>query len=203
MVSMIGDLAQTTCVLLLGLAPSIYSIRLKTLNPNSVLLLGQRAVAVSRLLRDVVAGVPNPSTFMRHNEFNRLAGIPETNFETFACQENGYAITHLFLQDYDDGKIMSFCNENPASNLTEGQILEFNKKIIGNYKIGTKNLKLVWEISEKTKNIIEAFKKLRNLGNDEVLTDQHAGESFSLYVLNVPKGHIEQFKQDVKDINIL
>ena len=189
-------------VLSIGLVSSINYINSKSKNPNSVWLLPQRDLAVSRFLRDVVAGVPNPSAVMRHNELNKLDGIPEPDYETFACQARGFAITHLFLKDYDDRKIMSFCDQAPIVNLTEAEILANNKKVISSYVIGHKNLKLVWEVSDKTKKVIEAFKKFRQLGSDEVLTGQHAGNSFSLYILNIPKENIAQLQRDVKDLNI-
>lgn len=89
------------------------------------------------------------------------------------------------------------------ANLTDVEILAHNKKIISSYVIGQKNLKLVWEVSDKSKKIIEAFKMLRRLGSDEVLAAQREGNSFSLHILNIPKENIVQLQRNVKDINIL
>ena len=30
-------------------------------------------------------------------------------YDTLICQNNAYSIIHLFLHDYDDAKILSFC----------------------------------------------------------------------------------------------
>ena len=195
-----GVLLASAVVLLFGLVPSISWIHSRSIDPFSIGLLPQRDVAVSRFLRDIVAGVPSPSAAMRPNEFNKLEGLPAPNYEVLACQDAGYAITHLFLKDYDDNKIMSFCRQHPMRNLTDAEILENNKLSIAANATGDKNIKLVWEKSERTKRIIEVFKKFKSLGSEEILTSQHAGRSFSLYVLTIPKKNVAQLKQGVQSL---
>ncbi len=192
-----GLLIVSGVVLLVGLVPSINYIDSKSKDPNSMHMLPQIDVAVSRVLRDIVAGAPNPSTAMRRDEFNRIDGLPEPDFDTFACQEGGYAITHLFLQDYGDRKIMSFCNQSPSRNLSEEKIFSVNKKVIDDYVVGYKDLKLVWAMTDKTKRIIDTFKKYKYLGSDEMVTGEHEGRSFSLYILNISRENIGDLKQAI------
>jgi hypothetical protein len=187
-------------LLLFGLIPGIQYINGKSKDPNSIWLLPQKDVAISRYLRDVTAGVPNPSPNWRYQEFNKLPGYPEPNYDTLICQNLGYAITHLFLKDYDDKKIMAFSDQDPFDLLNELDILNVNKNTIINYQTGAKDLKLIWEIQNKTKRIIAAFMKLNYLGADRVLTSGHAGESFSFYVLTIKNQNINLFKHKVAEI---
>ena len=127
---------------------------------------------------------------MKPDEFNKLLGLPEPEYQTFICQQHGYAITHLFLQDYDDKKIMSFCNQNPIMNLSEKEVLDTNKRAIADHAGGEKNLKLIWEVTDKTVKIIKFFQQRNQLGSSQTLTREHAGQSFTLYILDVPKDNI-------------
>ena len=47
------------------------------------------------------------------------------------CQDEAYSIIHLFLHDYDDAKILSFCAGLPFSIvMTEQDVWNANKKAI-------------------------------------------------------------------------
>ncbi len=188
-------------ILLAGLLPSINYIHGKSEDPNSIYLLPQKDVAVSRLVRDIAAGVSKPSSEFRWQEFNKLKGIPEPNYDTLVCQNMGYAITHLFLQDYDDKEILSFSNQLPCNILSEDDILNANMNAIQAYVKTSKNLKLVWEITAKTQSIIEKFKEFAYMGSDETITSQHEGVPFSLYILNIDNKNIDLFKNKIMYLN--
>ncbi len=198
----ITGLAVISGVLLAGLIPCIGYIHGKSKDPNSIWLLPQKDVALSRYLRDIVAGVPDPSPRLRYQEFNKLQGYPEPDYDTLICQYLGFAITHMFLKDYDDRKIMAFSDQTPFNLQNESEILQNNKNAIFNYPIGTKDLKLIWEVQDKTSRIIEAFKRLNFLGCDEILTSEHAGQSFSFYVLTVKNENIGRLKQETAKIQL-
>ena len=184
-------------VLCTGLVPCIKYIDLKSKDPYSVWYFAQKDVAVSRYLRDIVGGAPNPSPDFSRQEFNKVEGVKEPNYDTLICQNLGYAITHLFLNEYDSYKVLSMSNGVPYTLLSENEILDDNKTAIENYTKSTKDLKLVWEITDKTNRIIGEFKKLNYLGTEQVLTSQHAGEKFSFYVLTIKNENIDEFKQKV------
>ena len=69
-----------------------------------------------------------------------------------------------------------------------------NKNALQNYHKNTRDLKLVWEVRDRTQRIVEAFKKYRYLGSDQTLHTEYAGYGFDLYVLNIKNSNIDQFK---------
>jgi hypothetical protein len=179
-----------------GLIPSIRYLYLKSKNPYSINILGQHEVVVARFLRDIIAGAPHPSVRRKPNEFNKLPGLPEPAYDAFVCNELGFAVTHLFLQDYDDKRIMSFCDQLPMLDLSVPYIFDTNKKVLTNYN-GSKDLMLIWESSGKSARTINAFSKLGYLGNSKMVMARHAGRSYSFYILAIPKSNVPRFKQEL------
>jgi Dolichyl-phosphate-mannose-protein mannosyltransferase len=188
-------------VVFAGLLPSIRFLYSRSKDPYSINLLGQHEVAVARFLRDVIAGVPHPSMRRRPNEFKKLSGFPEPAYDAFVCNELGYAVTHLFLQDYNDRRIMSFCDQMPMLDHSEANLFATNKKVLSNYD-GSKGVMLIWENSGKATRTIAAFGKLRHLGSDKMLAARHAGRAYSFYVLSVPKENIARFKQELAGLTL-
>jgi hypothetical protein len=184
-----------------GLLPSIRFLYSRSKDPYSINLLGQHEVAVARFLRDVIAGVPHPSMRRRPNEFKKLPGLPEPAYDAFVCNELGYAVTHLFLQDYNDKRIMSFCDQMPMLDHSEANVFATNKKVLSNYD-GSKGVMLIWETSGKAARTIAAFGQLRHLGSDKMLAARHAGRTYSFYVLSVPKENIARFKQELAGLTL-
>jgi hypothetical protein len=197
----LGILVIAGAVLAAGLFPSIRYIYWKSKDPYSIHLLGQHEVAVARFVRDIIAGVPHPSVRRRPNEFRKLPGLPEPAYDGFVCNELGFAVTHLFLQDYDDKRIMSFCDQLPMLDLSEANVLASNKKALSNYN-GSKGVMLIWESSSKAARTIEAFRKLRHLGSDKILGARHAGRSYTFYVLTIPKENISRFKEELAGLTL-
>ena len=102
--------AIAASILLDGLIASVRYIYAKTKSPFEVGQFAQHQVAVSRFLKHVVAGQEHPGPpHLERDEFNRIKGIPDPPYDTFICQNDAYSIIHLFLHDYDDNKILSFC----------------------------------------------------------------------------------------------
>jgi hypothetical protein len=195
----VGILVVAGFVLFAGLLPSIRFLYSKSKDPYSIHLLGQHEVAVARFLRDIIAGVSDPSMRRRPNEFKKLPGLPEPANDAFVCDELGYAVTHLFLQEYNDRQIMSFCDQLPMLDLSEVNVFAHNKRVLSDYK-GSKGVMLIWESTPKAARTIEAFKKLRHLGSDKTLVAQHAGRSYSFYILTIPKENLDRFKQELASL---
>ena len=191
--------AVAALILLNGLVPSFRYIYSKTTSPFSIRYYAQPEVAVSRFLRHVVAGQEHPGPpRLEHNEFNRIQGIPDAPYDTFVCQDDAYSIIHLFLRDYDDDKIMSFCNGYPFFYvMTEQDIWNANKKAVATYVVTDKQLKLIWEHNPKTERIISLFHSLRELGTEDSLSFTFGGTVRTFYVLNIPNENIPQFQQRV------
>ena len=145
--------AVAALILLDGLVPSVRYIYSKTKSPFGIRYYAQDEVAVSRFLRHVVAGQEHPGPpHLEHNEFNRIEGIPDAPYDTFVCQADAYSIIHLFLHDYDDGKILSFCADYPfAIVMSEQDVWNANKKAVSTYVPNNKNLKLIWERTSKNR----------------------------------------------------
>src|SRR6266480_3122438 len=188
-------------ILLDGLVPSIRYIYAKTKNPFGIRYYAQEEVAVSRFLKHVVAGEehPNPPRLER-DEFNRIPGIPDASYDTFICQEDAYSIIHLFLHDYDDARILSFCNDYPFSIvMTEQDVYNGNKRAILAYA-SKKDLKLIWQRHPKTERIIRMFQSLRDLGTEDSISYSFGGRLRTFYVLNIPNKNIHEFQQHVKTL---
>ena len=190
----------TSAVILIdGLVPSIRYIYSKTKSPFSIHHYAQQQVAVSRFLKHVVAGQEHPGApHLERDEFNRIKGIPDAPYDTLICQNDAYSIIHLFLYDYDDGKILSFCSGLPFFwVMTEQDVWNANKKAISTYVPANKNLKLIWERDPKTERIIRMFQSLRDLGTEDSLSFSFGGRVRTFYVLNIPAENIPQFQQRV------
>lgn len=155
---------------------------------------------MSRFLKDVVAGQehPGPPHFAR-DEFNRIEGVPDAPYDTLICQNDAYSIIHLFLNDYDYGKILSFCNESPFFwVMTEQDVWNANKRAIVGYVSGNKDLKLIWEIDRKTERIVRTFQSLRDLGTKDFLSFSFGGRTRTFYILNIPSSNIREFQERVR-----
>ena len=191
--------AVAALILLNGLVPSVRYIYSKTTSPFSIRYYAQHEVAVSRFLRHVVAGQEHPGPpQLEHNEFNRIEGIPDAPYDTFVCQDDAYSIIHLFLHDYDDDKIMSFCGGYPFFYvMSEQDVWNANKKTVSTYIPTNKHLKLIWERQPKTERIIRRFQSLRELGTEDSLSFSFGGRVRTFYVLNIPTENIPQFQQRV------
>jgi hypothetical protein len=189
-------------ILLDGLVPSIRYIYSKTKSPFSIHHYAQEEVAVSRFLKAVTAGKEHPGPpRLERDEFNRLKGIPDAPYETLVCQNNAYSIIHLFLHDYDDAKILSFCGGYPFYFvMSEQDVWNANKRAILTYTPANKDLKLIWERAPKTERIIRMFEPLRDLGTEDSISFLFAGRLRTFYVLNVPNKNIRQFQDRVSGL---
>ena len=182
-----------------GLVPSIKYIYAKTKSPFSIYHYAQEEVAVSRFLKNVVAGQEHPPPpHLERDEFNRIKNIPDASYDTLICQKNAYSIIHLFLHDYDDAKILSFCSGMPFFwVMTEQGTWQANKNAILSYTPGDKNLKLIWERDPKVERIITQFRSLRDLGTEDELSFPVNGKIRRFYVLNISKENIGEAKNRV------
>ncbi len=194
--------ALAALILLDGLVPSVRYIYSKTTSPFSIGHYAQHQVAVSRFLKHVVAGQQHPGPpHLERDEFNRIKDIPDPPYDTFICQNDAYSIIHLFLHDYDDDKILSFCAELPFSFvMTEQDVWNANKRAILTYVPGNKDLKLIWERDPQAKRIIRIFQSLRDLGTEDSLSFSFGGRVRTFYVLNIPAENIPQFQQRVSTL---
>ena len=186
-------------ILLDGLIPSVRYIYSKTKNPFGIRYYAQEEVGVSRFLKHVVAGQEHPGPpHLERDEFNRLKGMPDPGFETFICEGDAYSIIHLFLHDYDDGKILSFCGGYPFDVvLSEQDVWNSNKRAIASYAPSNKDLKLIWEHHPKTERIISIFQSLRDFGTEDSLSYSFGGRVRTFYVLTIPNKNIRRFQRRV------
>jgi hypothetical protein len=191
--------AVAVLILLKGLGPSIRYIYAKTKSPFSIHHYAQHQVAVSRFLKHVVAGQQHPEPpRLERDEFNRSKGIPDASYETLICQNDAYSIIHLFLHDYDDTKILSFCSSLPFFGvMSEQDVWNANKNAILTYAPTNKDLKLIWERDAKTERIIRMFQSLRDLGTEDSLSFSFGGRVRTFYVLNIGNKNIHQFQARV------
>ena len=191
--------AIAALIVLDGLVPSVRYIYSKTKSPLAIHYFTQDHVAVSRFLKHVVAGQEHPGPpHLERNEFNRIKGIADPHYDTFICQRDAYSIIHLFLHDYDDDKILSFCAGLPFFYvMNEQDVWNANKRTISSYVSANKDLKLIWERDPETERIIRMFQPLHELGTEDSLSFSFGGRVRTFYVLNIPNQNIEQFQQAV------
>ena len=186
-------------ILLDGLVPSVRYIYAKTKSPFSIRYYAQYEVAVSRFLKHVVAGQEHPDPpRLERDELNRIKGIPEAPYDTLICQNDAYSIIHLFLSDYNDAKILSFCSGLPFFwVMTEQDVWNANKRSILTYAPSPKDLKLIWERDPKTERIIRMFQSVGDLGTEDSLSLSFGGRMRRFYVLNIPNKNIREFQDRV------
>jgi hypothetical protein len=188
-------------ILLKGLGPSIRYIYAKTKSPFSIYHYAQHQVAVSRFLKHVVAGQQHPeSPRLERDEFNRIKGLPDAPYDCFICVGDAFSIIHLFLHDYDDAKVLSFCGLPFFIVMTEQEVWNANKNAVLAYAPTDKNLKLIWERDQKTERIIRMFQSLRDLGTEDSISFSFGGRLRTFYVLNIPDKNIHQFQQRVSTL---
>jgi hypothetical protein len=186
-------------LLVLGLVPAIQYIYTKAKDPSSIRWFKQEEVAVARFLKGIVAGkTPASVPRLEHDEFNRIEGIRDPPYETLICPNKAYWILHLFLHDYDDEKILSFCGGTPAVVMTEQDIWNRNKKAIVDYVPKGNDLKLIWESDPKTERIIERLRPLHDIAAEESLSFSFATSQRRFYVLNIVSKNIRQFQERVR-----
>jgi hypothetical protein len=105
----------------------------------------------------------------------------------------------MFLHDYDNEKILSFCGGHPMLVMTGQDVWSDNKKAIANYVPNGKDLKLIWESGGPgTERIIRMFQSLRDLGTEDSLSFSFGGRVRTFYVLNIPYKNIRQFQERVR-----
>ncbi len=201
----LGYVALAACVIVasLGLYSSTSYIYEMASDKNSLRLLPHKDVEVARYMKDVVAGVEKPSTKMQWNELN--TGLSASSkYDTLLCQKSGYAITHLFLHDFDNKKIMAFSDQLPFQIMEVGEIFKANKKAISEYDSSSKkNLKLIWEYDQKTNKIISEFKKFESYGKGETITIKTDNGNFRFYILDILNKNIGKFKSDIANLEEL
>ena len=186
-------------LLMTGLVPAIQYIYAHAKNPSSISWFLQQDVAVARFLKGIVAGkTPASVPRLEHDEFNRVQGIPDPPYETLICASEANVVLHLFLHDYDDEKILSFCGGHPMFVMTGQDIWSHNKRAIASYVPNGKDLKLIWETgAPETQSIIRMFQSLRDLGTENSLSFSFGGRVRTFYLLNIPYQNIRQFQERV------
>ena len=188
-------------ILLSGLVPSVQYIYGKTKGPFTTGYFAQPQVAVSRFLRNVVAGNEHPNLpRLEHDEFNRAKGVPDAPYDTLICPMEANSVIHLFLYDYDDTKILSFCGGLPFSVMTEQDVWSRNKKAILDYVPGNKELKLIWEDDPKTQCIIESLRPFSDLTTEASMSFSFDGRKHTFNVLNIASNNILQFQERVRTL---
>ena len=188
-------------MLVLGLVPAIQYIYTHAKDPSSISWFKQQEAAVARFLKAIVAGKTPPSVpRLEHDEFNRVQGIPDPPYETLICASEANVVLHLFLHDYDNEKILSFCGGHPMIVMTGQDIWSHNKKAIANYVPNGKDLKLIWESGPTAEKIIEILRPLATSRLRSPCRFRLAARLRTFYVLNVGSNNILQFQERVRTL---
>ena len=188
-------------MLVFSLVPAIQYIYTHAKNPSSIGWFKQQEAAVARFLKAIVAGrTPASVPRLEHDEFNRVQGIPDPPYETLICASEANVVLHLFLHDYDNEKILSFCGGRPMFVMTRQDIWSHNKKAIVNYVPKGKDLKLIWESGPTVEKIIEILRPLRDLATEESVSFSFGGRVRTFYVLNIASNNILQFQERVRTL---
>jgi len=186
-------------VLTSGFVPSVQYIDSKTKNPFGFVDFEQQQVAVSRFLRDVVAGKqPSNPPHLERDEFNRAEGARGAPYDTLISPREATSVVHLFLHDYDDTRILSFCGGTPVIVMTEQDVWSHNRMAIVDYVPKGKDLKLIWESDPKTERISAKFQALGDLATADSMWFSFGGTKITFNVLNIASKNIRQFQERVR-----
>lgn len=196
----IGIYALTVLLIGIGLFHSISYIHKVSSNPHHLYLLPHKDVAISRVVQDIVLGRSYPSNDLKKNEFMLKNETVFVHRDALVCPYSSYAIMHLYLQDYDDRKILSFCNQGVQLLMTHEEILHANINSIDLYTPSGKDLLLVWERSDKSDPVISKFRDLEKYGTSEIISDDVEGVTYSLYILTIPYKNIQSFRNAANEL---
>jgi hypothetical protein len=169
-------------------------------NPHAEYLLPHKDVAVSRLVQDIVIGAEHPSMQMKQNEFRIGQQVQSDIYDVLMCPAEAYAIMHVFLQAYDDNKILSFCDQGIMQFKTADEVFQDNIRAIVAYQPTKKDLKLIWERTDTAQLALSTFSRIAPYGRTEVMSETIEGIPFSLYILTIPQATIAQFQYDVSHL---
>jgi hypothetical protein len=184
-----------------GFVPSVQYIYIKTKTPFSMSYFQQQNVAVARFLREVVAGKqPSNRPRLERDEFNRAEGAPDAPYDTLVSPRDATSVVHLFLHDYDDTRILSFCGGTPVIMMTQQDVWSHNKRAIVDYVPKGKDLKLIWESDPKTERIIAMFRPLSDLATSDSMSFSFGERKMTFKVLNIASKHIQQFQERVRTL---
>jgi len=192
-------------ILMVGLVPSIQYIHQKTLSPFSVYHFAQAEVASSRFLKNIVAGRQPTNPRLERNELRHHEGA-DAPYDTLICPDMAYSILHLFLHDYGDQKILSFCGGSPMFVMAQQEIWRLNKAAIASYVPRGRDLKLIWQINPpRTDKIIKMYDPLGQLSKEQTFSYSFvSGGAFGgearFAVLDVPSQNIPEFQQRVRNL---
>jgi len=91
-----------------------------------ILLLGLSFVS---LVICAVSGAAQPSNPPRleRDEFNRAEGAPDATYDTLISPRDATTVVHLFLHDYDDTRVLSFCGGTPVIIMTQQDVWSHNR----------------------------------------------------------------------------
>ena len=182
-----------------GFVPSVQYINVKTKNPFAMDSFEQGQVAVSRFLRDVVAGKQPPNRpHLERDEFNRAEAAPDAPYDTLISPSDATSVVHLFLHDYDDTRILSFCGGTSVVMMTQQDVWSHNKSAIVDYVPKGKDLKLIWETDPKTERIIALFQPLSDLATADSMSCSFGQTTITFKVLNIASKNIRQFQERVR-----
>jgi len=182
-----------------GFVPSVQYIYSRTKTPASMRYFAQQNVAEARFLRSIVAGKePLDPPRLEYDEFNRVQGAHDPPYETLICARDANVVLHLFLHDYDDGRILSFCGGNPFALMTQQDVWSHNKQAIVDYVPNGKDLKLIWENDPKVETIVKELRPFGDSGTEKSISFSFGGGVSTFDVLNIRKKNIHQFQERVK-----
>lgn len=187
--------------ILLGLIPSISYLYKVSSTPNYIWLLPHKDVAVSRIFQDIAACNDDPSPQMKPDEFNRKVD-PQRECDIFVSPTSSYAIAHLYLKDFDDKAILEFNDQGTQNLMTEEALFHQNVKTIKEYEPRNKDLKLVWQVSNKSRPVISKFDPLSRFGYSFRISGEVDGIKYEVYVLTIPRHNVVPFKEAVNALEL-
>lgn len=188
--------AAAVALVVLGVVPSANYLLEVSADSHRQYLFPHRDVGVARYVQDIVAGSSSPTIDMKADEFNRRDAVAAA-YDTLVCPAHAYAIMHVYLQAFDDRRILSFCDQGIEMLQESATIIHSNVAAIVAYQPGAKALKLIWEDHPNGRPAIEGFRRYETFGAGETLDGSVEGESFSLYVLTIPVDRVGAFQAQV------
>jgi hypothetical protein len=164
-------------------------------DPLSMWFLPHGDVGVARVIQDIAYGETNPSPHLKPDEFRREMRGGADGCDLLASPEGAYAIAHLFLKDADDEQILSFNKQLTQRLLSAAELLEANISAVRAYVPSGRDLKLVWQVSEKAAPAIGYFRQFCTPENVQVRNYELDGAEFSICCITVPAGKVEAFRR--------
>ena len=187
----------TFIMLAAGVATGFSYMARTTGNPLSQYLNRRNDVGAMRIMQDVIMGENKPSAQIKRNEFKRPDIPVPLPKNYFIAPESAFGVAALYMADFPEESVSYLAGEVFYNGYEVQELIDKTKEKFQNFTDYSKDLCIIIEEGGKIQPVLEAVKSAGDYGAAYNINENLDGVSLSIYVMDVPKENIEQFKSVV------